>query len=193
MAKETFPMDAESAEKTGNRSVISGAHDYFVNNVLPHEIKACVRHIKSSTLYANNRDQTFILVRAGRGTLVVNGLEYALSANTLVNLGPFHRYRYIPEKGEELEIVESRMNSGTYVYMIANPYLKLEQLPIQSEPPVVHLHGIYADIANEAMNGILAEMKKKSDDSISLCFCYMTDLFGLITEKMPKDYFKKQT
>lgn len=186
MAKENAPA-AKSAEKAAhnNRGVLSGAHDYFVNNVLPDDIKACVKRIKSPTLYMNNHDETFILVRAGKGRLTVNGIEYKLCAGTLINLGPFHRYRYIPDGGE-LEVVEARTNPGTYVYMIANPYLRLEQFSVPSEPPVVQLTGLYADIANESMNGILTEMEKKSPDRTGLCFCYLTDLFGLITEKLPK-------
>ena len=46
------------------KSVLAGAHDYFVNNVLPSDIKACVRKIKAPTLYVNNHDETFLLVRA---------------------------------------------------------------------------------------------------------------------------------
>ena len=94
------------------KSVLAGAHDYFVNNVLPSDIKACVRKIKAPTLYVNNHDETFLLVRSGHGTLTVNGLDYRLKPDTLVNLGPFHRYRYQPDKGETLEIAESRMNSA---------------------------------------------------------------------------------
>lgn len=123
------------------KSVLAGAHDYFVNNVLPSDIKACVRKIKAPTLYVNNHDETFLLVRSGHGTLTVNGLDYRLKPDTLVNLGPFHRYRYHPDKGETLEIAESRMNSGTYVYLVANPYMKFEQFYVPSEPPVVALHG----------------------------------------------------
>ena len=119
------------------KSVLAGAHDYFVNNVLPSDIKACVRRIKAPTLYVNNHDETFLLVRSGRGTLTVNGLDYRLKPNTLINLGPFHRYRYLPDDGEVLEIAESRMNSGTYVYLVANPYMKFEQFYVPSEPPVV--------------------------------------------------------
>lgn len=52
-----------------DKAVLVGAHDYFVNNVLPSDIKACVRHIKAPTLYVNNHDETFLLVRSGRGTL----------------------------------------------------------------------------------------------------------------------------
>ena len=135
------------------KSVLAGAHDYFVNNVLPSDIKACVRKIKAPTLYVNNHDETFLLVRSGHGTLTVNGLDYRLKPDTLVNLGPFHRYRYQPDKGETLEIAESRMNSGTYVYLVANPYMKFEQFYVPSEPPVVALHGLYAEIANDAMGG----------------------------------------
>ena len=98
MAKENAPA-ANAAGAADNRGVLSGAHDYFVNNVLPDDIKACVKRIKSPTLYMNNHDQTFILVRSGKGILTVNGLEYDLDAGTLVNLGPFHRYRYIPAAG----------------------------------------------------------------------------------------------
>ena len=148
------------------KSVLAGAHDYFVNNVLPSDIKACVRKIKAPTLYVNNHDETFLLVRSGHGTLTVNGLDYPLKPDTLVNLGPFHRYRYQPDKGETLEIAESRMNSGTYVYLVANPYMKFEQFYVPSEPPVVALHGLYAEIANDAMDGILAETERQSPDQL---------------------------
>lgn len=90
-----------------------------------------------------------------------------------------------------LEIVDSRMNSGTYVYMIANPYLKRKQFFVTSEPPVVHLTGLLAEVANNAMDGLLAEMETKSEDRMQLCFCYMMDLFGIITDKMPRSYFSK--
>lgn len=177
----------QSAQK--NRTVFSGAHDYFANNVLPKSIHAHLRHIKSPTSYINNRDQTFLLVRSGVGTLRVNGLEYKLKPNTLINLGPFHRYRLFPSKGAGLEIAEARMNSSTYVYMIANPYLKYEHFSVPSQPPVVHLKGLPAQIANDSMDGLLAEVKNKSDDSIQLCFCYMMNFLGIITDYMPKDYF----
>lgn len=186
MTKEAMP------ENTDNRSVLSGAHDYFVNTVLPDDIKTCVRRIKSTTQYVNNHDETFILIRSGKGKLVVNELEYDLKPNTLINLGPFHRYRFLPDSANPIEYVESRMKSGTYVYMIANPYLKMEQFSVPSEPPVVHLTGLLAEIANDSMNGLLAECDSKSPDKVHLCFCYMTDLFGIITEKLPRRYFKQQ-
>ena len=172
-------------------SNFSGAHDYFTNNVLPDDIRTHLRRIKAPTPYANNRDQVFMLVRAGTGKMVVNGIEYRLKPNTLINLGPFHRYRFIPDVGKMLEIVDSRMNSGTYVYMIANPYLKRKQFFVTSEPPVVHLTGLLAEVANDAMDGLLAEMETKSEDRMQLCFCYMMDLFGIITDKMPRSYFSK--
>lgn len=175
------------------KSVLAGAHDYFVNNVLPSDIKACVRRIKAPTLYVNNHDETFLLVRSGCGTLTVNGVDYRLKPDTLVNLGPFHRYRYQPDRGETLEIAESRMNSGTYVYLVANPYMKFEQFYVPSEPPVVALHGLYADIANDAMCGILAETERQSPDQLQLCFCYMMDLLGIVTEKMPREYFRQSS
>ena len=190
MAKEV-PAAKAAGGAAYNRGVLSGAHDYFVNNVLPDDIKACVKKIKSPTLYMSNHDETFILVRSGKGRLMVNGLEYELCSGTLINLGPFHRYRYLPAGGE-LEVVEARTNPGTYVYMIANPYFSLDHFSVPSEPPVVQLKGLYADIANDSMNGILAEMEKKSPDRTGLCFCYLTDLFGLITEKLSKDPSKKQ-
>ena len=137
-------------------SNFSGAHDYFTNNVLPEDIRTHLRRIKAPTPYANNRDQVFMLVRAGTGKMVVNGIEYKLKPNTLINLGPFHRYRFIPDKGTALEIADSRMNSGTYVYMIANPYLKRKKFFVTSEPPVVYLTGLLAQVANDAMNGLLA-------------------------------------
>ena len=81
------------------------------------------------------------------------------------------------------------MNSGTYVYLVANPYMKFEQFYVPSEPPVVALHGLYAEIANDAMDGILAETERQSPDQLQLCFCYMMDLLGIVTEKMPREFF----
>lgn len=188
--KNTFENEGQGS-LTINSS-FSGAHDYFINNVLPEEIRTHLRRIKAPTPYANNRDQVFMLVRSGTGKMVVNGIEYRLKPNTLINLGPFHRYRFIPDMGKMLEIVDSRMNSGTYVYMIANPYLKMDQFYVTSEPPVVHLTGLLAEIANDSMNGLLGEMNLRSDDSTSICFCYLMDLLGILTEKMPKAYFKHE-
>lgn len=189
MAKD--PSSKQDPEKNvaQTRTVFSGAHDYFINNVLPDTIQARITHISAPTSYVNNRDQTFLLVLSGEGTAMVNGLEYKLKKDTLINLGPFHRYRFLPSSKEPLEIAEARMNSSTYVYMIANPYLKCEQLYIPSQPPVVYLEGLYAQIASESMNCLLEETKRNSPDKISLCFCYMMDFLGIITDNMPKDYF----
>ena len=187
--KNTFENEGKSPITINSN--FSGAHDYFTNNVLPEDIRTHLRRIQAPTPYANNRDQVFMLVRAGTGKMVVNGIEYKLKPNTLINLGPFHRYRFIPDIGKMLEIVDSRMNSGTYVYMIANPYLKRKQFFVTSEPPVVHLTGLLAEVANDAMDGLLAEMETKSEDRMQLCFCYMMDLFGIITDKMPRSYFSK--
>lgn len=189
-SNNTFEKANDPKENKPN-SVFFGAHDYFSKNVLPDDIRAHAQRIKAPTPYANNRDQVFMLVKAGTGTIIVNGLEYAMKPDTLINLGPFHRYRIIPDERKTLEIIDSRMNSGTYVYMIANPYLKMDNFYVTSEPPVLYLKGLNAEIANDAMNGLLEEMKSSSDDRLQLCFCYMTDLIGLITEKMPKTYFMK--
>ena len=48
------------------KSVLAGAHDYFVNNVLPSDIKACVRKIKAPTLYVNNHDERSEERRVGK-------------------------------------------------------------------------------------------------------------------------------
>lgn len=171
-----------------NHAVFSGVHEYFINNVLPDNIQARVIRINTATSYTDNRDQTFILVRSGTGKIIINGLEYVLKPNTLINLGPFHRYRFLPDNEKKLEIAMARMNSGTYMYMIANPYFKCEQFDVPSEPPVVYLKGFPAEVANDSMNGLLAEAKSNAPDKISLCFCYMTDLFGIIIDKLPKGY-----
>ena len=189
MQKDTPPTPETDITASSNRTVFSGAHDYFVNNVLPDTIKAHVNRIQAPTSYANNRDQTFLLVRSGKGTALVNGVEYSLKPNTLINLSPFHRYRFLPAKGSTLEIAEARMNSSTYVYMIANPYLKMEQLNVPSQPPVVHLRGLEAEIAKESMDGLLREAKNNSPEQIQLCFCYMMNFLGIITDQMPREYF----
>ena len=83
------------------------------------------------------------------------------------------------------------VNKGIEQPPIVNPYLKRKQFFVTSEPPVVHLTGLLAEVANDAMTGLLAEMENKSEDRMQLCFCYMMDLFGIITDMMPKSYFRK--
>lgn len=185
-SKDTFENENKKISSTS--SSFSGAHDYFTKAVLPDEIRTQLRRIKAPTPYANNREQVFMLVRSGTGKMVVNGVEYFLKPNTLISIGPFHRYRFIPDVGKILEIVDSRMNSGTYVYMIANPYLKMDQFYVASEPPIAYLTGLFADIANDSMNGLLREMNNSKDNSTSLCFCYMMDLLGILTEKLPSNF-----
>lgn len=92
-----------------------------------------------------------------------------------------------------MEIAEARMNSSTYVYMIANPYLKCEQMTVPSQPPVVYLKGLSAEIANEPRDGLLHEAMNDSADRILLCFCYMMNFLGIITDQMPKAYFASST
>lgn len=170
MAEENIFKKDNPESGAFSRALFTGAHDYFVKNVLPDDIQAHTRTIKAPTAYANNRDETFMLVRSGTGKMLINGLEYKLSPNTLVNLGPFHRYRFIPGKSSPLVITEARMNSGTYVYMIANPYLKMEHFSVPSEPPVVRLKGLLAEIANDSMDALLDEMTKASRIRSSYAF-----------------------
>lgn len=192
MHKNTFENSGKVKTSIMVSSGFSGAHDYFTKNVLPDDIRTHLRRIKNPTPYTNNREQVFLLVRSGSGRLIVNGISYELRPNTLVNLGPFHRFRFIPDAEKTLEVVDSRMNSGTYVYMIANPYLKLKQFYVNSEPPVVYLSGLLADIANDSMAGLLQEMETNYEDKNHISFCYMMDLLGILTEKLPKSYFKHE-
>ena len=60
--QKDIPQSVDPDEpKTPGRAIFSGAHDYFVNNVLPDTIQAHVSHYQTPTSYANNRDQTFMV------------------------------------------------------------------------------------------------------------------------------------
>ena len=96
-------------------------------------------HYQTPTSYANNRDQTFILVRSGKGKALINGLEYNFETQYTDQSRSISPLPFSTIKGTPLEIAEARMNSSTYVYMIANPYLKCEQMTVPSQPPVVYL------------------------------------------------------
>lgn len=181
----------KTAKAAKDTSSFGESHSYFTKNVLPNNIQAMKRKISMPSSYVHNEDQTFLLVTSGTGTMTVNGVDYPLRPNILVNLSPFHVYRFTPEKGHALEITEAMMNSGTYLYLIANPYYKLKNFSVPSEPPMIQLRGLAKDIAYQAMDGLLMEYDRDSWDKHSLCFCYMTDLFGLITGSRPMA--RKQT
>lgn len=173
-------------------SAFGETHNYFVKNVLPHSIQAHIRTVRTPTAYARSGDQTFLLVRAGRGSITVNGLDYRLKPDTLVGLGPFHICRFTPDEGETLELVESRINSGTYMYLIANPYFRIPRFIVPSEPPVVYLRGIERTIARQAMDGLLAESGGQAWDRDSLCICHVTALFGIVSDETARANRRKK-
>ena len=180
------------SDGAGSHSPFGEAHTYFVENVLPNNIQAHKRSIHNPTSMIHNKDQTFLFIKKGTGTLTVNGIDYTIKPGTLVSLGPFHIYCYTPDEGQTLEIIESRMNSGTYMYLVSNPYFKMQTFDVPSEPPVVYLQGLLKDIAYSAMEGILVEHGKDTWDGDQLCFCYMTELFGIVADEMGKEKRRKE-
>ena len=60
------------------KSVLAGAHDYFVNNVLPSDIKACVRKIKAPTLLIVGDKDPYVsvaLCEEAKATLKAEGSQ----------------------------------------------------------------------------------------------------------------------
>jgi len=159
-----------------------GVDDYFVKNVLPTSIYAQERRITTPTPSLQNRDELLILVRSGSGAITVNNIRYPVKKNTIISLGPFHRYSLTPNQDQELVIAEGRMNAGTYVYILACPYYKVKNLSVPSEPAVAHLTGRLAEMASRTMDTFLRESIENRDDRNKICYCYMMELFGAMTE-----------
>lgn len=155
-------------------------HSYFTKSVLPSSMKAHKYSVSMPNSYIHNQDNTFILVTSGTGTLTVNGLEYRLEPDTLVSLGCFHVYRFTPDEGEVLKITEARINNGAYLYLIANPYYKVDKFSVPSEPPILKVSGLMKEIAYEAMEGLCAECTSDNVDKYNMCYCYITDLFAIV-------------
>ena len=170
------------SDTTKNSSKFGETHTYFTKNVLPGSIQAHRCKITMPNSYVHNQDYTMILVTSGTGTLTVNGIDYRLKPDTLVNLGCFHVYRFTPDEGQVLKFNEARINNGAYLYLIANPYFKINNFLVPSEPPIMELKGFMKDLACEAMDGLLSECESSNPDKYNLCFCYITDLFGIISE-----------
>ncbi len=173
-------------------SLMEGAHKYFVQNVLPHNVQARLHSVSRPTSLFQNREETFLLVRSGSGSLVVNGLEYKLRPDTLAMLGPFHSYRLVPDLGKTLDLYYAQINCETYVYMIANPYYRQRKMIVPSEPAVAQLSGVFAEIARQSMEGLLEECRQDQPDKFNICICYMNDLFGIIVEEMGKKHSKRK-
>jgi hypothetical protein len=161
-----------------------GVDDYFVKNVLPASIYAQERRITTPTPSLHNRDELLILVRSGSGAITVNSIRYPVKKNTIISLGPFHRYSLTPNQDQELVIAEGRMNAGTYVYILACPYYKVKNLSVPSEPAVAHLTGRLAEMACRTMDAFLCESIENREDRNKICYCYMMELFGAMTEGM---------
>lgn len=167
---------------TVDYSKFGETHTYFTKNVLPGSIQAHRCKISMANSYVHNQDYTMILITSGTGTVTVNGIDYRLTPDTLVNLGCFHVYRFTPDEGQVIKFTEARINTGAYLYLIANPYFKINTFTVPSEPPVLNLKGIMKDVAYEAMEGLLNECEGNNPDKYNLSFCYITDLFGLVSD-----------
>lgn len=185
------------AQSPDNFSMFGQADEYFEKNVLPRDVKGYQRIITRTTPYNHSHDTHYVFVRSGTGILTMNGLDYRLLPNTLTCLSPFNRYRYTPDPGQKLDIVECRFNSGAYVYLISNPYYKIKHFDVPTEPPIVRVSGFMKDIARQAIAGILEESAKNRPDSTDMLFCYITDLAGVIYDGIasgktvkPIDYSK---
>lgn len=175
-----------NTEALKKNSKFGETHTYFIKNVLPSSMKAHKYKVSMPNSYVHNQDNTFILVTSGTGTLTVNGIDYRLEPDTLVSLGCFHVYRFTPDEGQVLKITEARINNGAYLYLIANPYFKIDKFTVPSEPPILKVTGLMKDMAYEAMEGLCAECVSDNSDKYNMCFCYITDLFAIINA--PKNY-----
>lgn len=159
-----------------------GVHDYFIKNVLPNTITAQTRRISSPTPITQNNDQLVVLVRSGSGTITVNSIRYKIKKDTIISLGTFHRYSFAPDPGTVMEVAEGRMNAGTYVYVLACPYLKVNKMDVASEPGIAHLTGRLASMTERTMDDFLRESAGQARDRDKLCYCYMMELLGAMIE-----------
>lgn len=57
-------------------------------------------------------------------------------------------------------------------------------MSVPSEPAVAHLTGRMADMAGRTMDAFLRESIENRSDRNKICYCYMMELFGAMTEGM---------
>lgn len=159
-----------------------GITDYFRKSVLPLEISGCKKLITKETPRTQNEDEYFLLVTSGNGFIYVNQNRYRLKRGVMMCMGPFHNYCIIPEKGGAVEIAETHLNSGAYMYLLSCPYFKVTEFIVPSAPPIARLNEPETARVERIMRSV-READTTNYYIEKLNYLYISELFGILTTK----------
>ena len=164
-----------------------GPTDYFVKNILPLKVEGSHKTVTKTTPRIQCDDEMVLLVKSGRGTMVINNEEFRLQRGAFTCLGPFHNYAVRPEKGESVELLEGHTSCSAYMYILSCPYMKVNKMAVPSPPAVTLLSEKETRDAEETLMRLCDCAGEKDYYSAKLKFFYMMKLLGILISKTHGD------
>lgn len=161
------------------REITFGMGDHYGRDLIPLAVWGRQRVISEKTPVFQEDDQYFLLVTSGTGTISINHISVPVKRGTLICMGPFHAYRVIPDDGCRLGLLETHISPGAYMYVLACPYFRAQNIAIPDTPIVVHLDDAETAMAESSMIQFLHAAQSEPVDH-KLCFLFTVRLFGLL-------------
>lgn len=116
------------------------ANLYFPSELHPDIVAVGQKSLTQSTKYESHEEREYVFVRAGEGSLLVNGLSFSLKTGDAIVFQEYDFHKFSPESEMPLVMDYLRISTGTYMYALSNPYQPAMDPSVFQKPhPPVHL------------------------------------------------------
>ncbi|MDD2980736.1 MAG: hypothetical protein PHN80_12310 [Hespellia sp.] len=157
-----------------------GMNKYYAQSVLPSGLYGKHKTIVKKTPNIQMENNLLLLIKSGKGKIYVNHEVFRIERGCFVCLGPFHSYSIQPDEGETLEVGETHLNSGAYLYMLSCPYLKANEFLVPQPTSIAKLSEENMVIAEEVMEKLCKTGPKENYHNDKISFLYVLQLFGMM-------------
>jgi len=180
---------AENIEKVYDNidySVRFGMSDYFSRCGSLLNISGVAKTVSAPTPYMSSEGNTLAIVTAGCGRIIVNNEANEIKRGSFVCVGPFHSCSIVPDEGSAVSLAYCRMDCGIYMYMMSNPYVKVNSFVVPQGAIIAQISE--ADCRRvENIFAFLAQQKSEEDYFTNkMKYMYVVELYGILLHESNK-------
>lgn len=159
---------------------------YYSKEDFQFPVTAVSKIVTSQTVLKKNSGITLLYFRDSNGKIVVNTREYPVSRGTLMCLGAYHYFQFLPED-EPMKVEQCRFSYDTFLYMAANPYYHFSELTLTTEPLTAHLTGELRDRTEKVVDALVETSARHRQKGGMTEFLLSMRLMGFLQ----KTFFRK--
>lgn len=166
-------------------SVRFGMGEYFSRCGSLLSISGIVKTLSTPTPYMNSEGNTLAIVTSGGGKIIVNNETYKIKRGSFMCIGPFHSCTIVPDGNTNLKLAYCCMDCGIYMYMMSNPYVKVNTFVLPQGP-------IYAQVSEadcKRVENIFSFLIEHKDDDYfinKIKYMYVMELCGILLHESNK-------